>query len=161
LIDADNILPISLQSLFMESNCFWVINSPFFSLPSQYSVSAHSFSAIVSFDAKSFFEEANLASDIFAPMLVPERSICFDIINSFLCLHKYEYILTILSANLSLLFFKGLSFIEYPTLSLLSLLSLYHFFFLYLFMLSMIILSAVSRSAQPMTRDHDFGSRSL
>jgi len=109
LTDVVSIFPISIQSPFMELNSFSVMKLPAFNLSSQYIVSLHSFCAILSLHIKSFFEAANPASATLAPILVPERAICLEKMNSFFVSVRYLYSFAILSANFPLLSRKTLS----------------------------------------------------
>lgn len=88
---------------------FSVIYLEFFNNFSQYVVSAHSFNAIYIFDKKSFLVMAYADSAKLAPILVPERNICFDITNSCFVFVKYLYRFIIRSANCSLLSFAVFS----------------------------------------------------
>ena len=71
----------------------------------QYSVSPDSFRDIESFAIKSAFDWANDAYFAFAPTLVPERRICFEMINSFFSWLRNLYKSIIHKAN-SLLLIK-------------------------------------------------------
>ena len=59
-----------------------------FSKLSQYSVSAHSLSEIVVFTRNSYLLTEYWASERFAPIDVPERSICLERTNSFFSSHR-------------------------------------------------------------------------
>ena len=73
----------SLQSLMMLSYSAVVKRFVSLSRSSQYSVSAHSFRAIVAFARNSFLLIEYWASLRFAPIDVPERNTCFASVNSF------------------------------------------------------------------------------
>ena len=90
---------ISLQSFIMLVYSVSVIKLVSLSRSSQYSVSAHSFSDIVALSKKSFLLMAYWASVRFAPIDVPERSICFAKTYSCFCSQRYLFRLYILIAN--------------------------------------------------------------
>ncbi len=83
----------------------WLICSRF----NQYFVSLASLLAIAIFEMKSFFVWAAVASSMFAPIEVPDRSNCFDIMNSFF-VAKSRYNVMIDSANWKDFFLIMLSF---------------------------------------------------
>ena len=66
---------------------------------SQYSVSAHSFNAIVALTRNSFLLTEYWASLRFAPIDVPERNNCLARVNSFFSSQRALYKLYILIAN--------------------------------------------------------------
>ena len=74
---------ISFKSAVSFSTCGGFIISDLVSTSSQYSVSSASFKAIFSLLVKSALLCAFLLSRIFAPILVPERRICFERTYSF------------------------------------------------------------------------------
>ena len=94
---------ISLSSLLSESNMFCSIIWLSYSNSSQYCVSSASLSAIVSLLTKSALLCAFLRSRVLAPMLVPERSICFESTNSCFSSCRKRVNLIILTANALLL----------------------------------------------------------
>ena len=94
---------ISLSSLLSESNRFCSIIWLSYSNSSQYWVSSASLSAIVSLLTKSALLCAFLRSRVLAPMLVPERSICFESTNSCFSSCRKRVNLIILTANALLL----------------------------------------------------------
>ena len=89
----------SSASLNKLSKLFSLKKSVSLSKESQYFVSRHSLYDIDILEEKSAFEIAPLASDIFAPTLVPLLNNCFESINSFLSLLRNWYAFTILTAN--------------------------------------------------------------
>ena len=90
---------MSLQSLIMLVYSVSLIKLVSLSRSSQYSVSAHSFSDIVALSRKSFLLMAYWASVRFAPIEVPERSICFAKTYSCFSSQRYLFRLYILIAN--------------------------------------------------------------
>ena len=92
----------SLQSLIMLSYSFGDNRFISLSKSSQYSVSAHSLSAIVALARNSFLLIEYCASLRFAPIDVPERNNCLASVNSCFSSHRYLYKLYILIANLRL-----------------------------------------------------------
>lgn len=99
LVMALSIRIIVLQEKIMLSNSFDSRYWASCSNSSQYSVSPASFKAIYIFAVKSALLWANCASFIFAPMLVPLRSICWLRTNSLLFDTKWRYKLIIRKAN--------------------------------------------------------------
>ena len=93
---------ISLQSFIML--VYSAVFSRFVSLrrSSQYSVSAHSFKAILFLTLNSLRLTEYWASDKFAPIEVPERNSCLASIYSCFSSHRCLYKLYILIANLRL-----------------------------------------------------------
>ena len=83
----------------------WLICSRF----NQYFVSLASLLAIAIFEMKSFFVCAAVASSMFAPIEVPDRSNCFDIMNSFFVANS-RYNVMMDSANWKDFFLIMLSF---------------------------------------------------
>lgn len=95
----------SAQSAFMESYCSRVRYCALYKSSNQYAVSADSLKAMYILARKSFRLQAQFASAMFAPMLVPLRNNCFDNINSFFSSQRYLYNAIILKAKF-LLFSK-------------------------------------------------------
>ena len=89
----------SLQSFIMLVYSVSLIRFVSLSRSSQYSVSAHSLSEIVVLSRKSFLLMAYWASVRFAPIDVPERSICFAKTYSCFSSQRYLFRLYILIAN--------------------------------------------------------------
>ena len=83
LIIAANIRTNSMQSFIIESYSISLRYSVLCKTFSQYFVSLHSFSAMLSLCVKSFLLSAYSASTMFAAILVPERFIWELISNSF------------------------------------------------------------------------------
>lgn len=81
----------STQSLCIESKCFCSIKSLSLRSLNQYSVSLHSLYAILILERKSFSDCAPIASSIFAPIEVPDLTICFDKTVSSFSHFKYLY----------------------------------------------------------------------
>ena len=94
----------SLQSFIMLSYSAVVRSLVSLSRSSQYSVSAHSFKAIVAFTRNSFLLTAYWASLRFAPIEVPERKSCLASTYSRFSSQRYLYRLYVLIANFRLFF---------------------------------------------------------
>ena len=93
-------VPIMMRkSLMIESCCVSVMYSDFASKVIQYFVSLDSFKAIYSFEMKSALLWACSLSAMFAHMLVPLRSSCFEMMYSAFSLHRYLYIFIMRSAK--------------------------------------------------------------
>ena len=93
----------SLQSVIILLYSAVVKSLVSFNKSSQYSVSAHSFNAIVVLTRNSFLLTEYWASLRFAPIDVPERKSCFARVYSCFSSHKCLYRLYTLMANLRLL----------------------------------------------------------
>ena len=98
---ATRIRLISRQSLISESPSASVMYSDITRSRSQYSVSAVSFNAICIFAMKSALLFPYAASLAFAPMDVPLRMICLEMIVSCFYLIRYWFSFMILAANFS------------------------------------------------------------
>ena len=109
----------AVQSVFMLACSSEVIMAVSFNNSSQYSVSAHSFRAIVVLYRNSFFVIAYWASVRFAPIDVPERNNCFDRIYSRLASSKCLQSLYMRMANCLLFFSTMLSDFIYSPLYIL------------------------------------------
>lgn len=107
----DKIFWSSVQSALIESNSGGFKYCALYNSSSQYAVSAHSLKAIYIFARNSLLLYAQLASAMFAPILVPLRNNCFDNTNSFFSSQRYLYNAIILRAKRLLLSKTMLSFI--------------------------------------------------
>ena len=94
-----NVPIIVLRSLETGSNSSCVMVSESFNSSNQYSVSSTSFKEMLSLLIKSAVLYAFLLSAIFAPILVPLRQSCFDMIYSCRSSVKYLYRKIILKAK--------------------------------------------------------------
>jgi len=94
-----NVPIIVLRSLETESNSSCVMVSESFNSSNQYSVSSASFKEMLSLLIKSAVLYAFLLSAIFAPILVPLRQSCFDMIYSCRSSVRYLYRRIILKAK--------------------------------------------------------------
>ena len=94
-----NVPIIVLSSLDTESNSSCVMVSESFNSSNQYSVSSASFKEMLSLLIKSAVLYAFLLSAIFAPILVPLRQSCFDMMYSCRSSVKYLYRKIILKAK--------------------------------------------------------------
>ncbi len=98
---ATKIRLISRQSLISELPSVSVMYSDIISNRSQYSVSAVSFNAICILAIKSALLFPYAASLALAPIEVPLRMICLEMIVSCFCLIRYWFSFMILAANFS------------------------------------------------------------
>ena len=99
LMETIRILFSSVHSFAIGSPISMVVYSDSRSSRSRYSVSAGSFSAICSFETKSALLCPQYASLMSAPMPVPLRRICLEIMDSFCVLTRYLWSLMICAAK--------------------------------------------------------------
>ncbi len=100
------IFAISSASVYKLTNVFESIYPVSFNNDNQYFDSRHSLYEIDNFAEKSAIEIPPFASDIFAPILVPDLKSCFERMYSLFSSERNLYALTILIANAYALSYK-------------------------------------------------------